>query len=35
MHGEEAYLHTGGMEAIPAPSRPEKHGAVIETPVEA
>ncbi len=35
MHGEEAYLHTGGMEAIPAPSRAEKHGAVIKTPVEA
>jgi hypothetical protein len=35
MHGEEAYLHTGIMEAIPAAARPEKHGAVIETPVEA
>jgi len=35
MHGEEAYLQAGGMDAIPAPARPEKHGAVIKAPVEA
>ena len=35
MHGEEAYLHAGVMEAFEEPGQTETPGAVIQAPIEA